>query len=381
MIADFDALVHPATRAEFLAHFEAKTPFYIQATDPDRARYLLPSRRIDELITSGVMWPDRLRVMRDGRDLPEAFYTIKERMRPVNPVGLGQLMRQGASIVLKQLGTIVSEIGDLEQMLQRELQVDGWTNAYLSYAQGGALNRHYDDHDVLVVQVDGRKRWRLFGQTEVTPLRPPADRDPRPDQVVDEHSLGPGDVLFVPRGVWHQAELQSAASVHLTIAMRGYTGVRLVETLAAKSEGDELFRRYAPRTGGAEAVDLWEQDLKARLHALIDELSLSEALAQWDTAIRPRPVLRLGSPAELAADTILRTASRRRLDPAAIAAGVGRPLSPPARLALEAIDARAETSFAALVETLAGGGLDGDAAAQAVAELADQGLVIIHDPK
>ena len=35
-------------------------------------------------------------------------------------------------------------------------------NAYLSFSKGGAFKPHWDIHDVLVVQVHGNKRWRIW---------------------------------------------------------------------------------------------------------------------------------------------------------------------------------------------------------------------------
>jgi quercetin dioxygenase-like cupin family protein len=285
------------------------------------------------------------------------------------------------------MGTVVKEIADIEQIIQRELSVDGWTNAYLSFAKGGALSVHYDPHDVLVIQVEGRKRWRLYGQTEQTPVRPMRITDPGPDTVVEEHALDPGDLLFVPRGVWHRAELESPTSIHLTFALEGFTGVDLVKTLVGRSELEELFRRYAPRTADRTALQDWEQQLKARLHELVDGMSLSAELAKGDSETRARQVSRFGLSPDLAEGTILRTALCRSLhgaqwrEPAeAILGGVRRSLTKAGRLALQAIDHHTIISFGVVAAALETEGLDRELSAGAVIELVGQGLVIIEEP-
>jgi ribosomal protein L16 Arg81 hydroxylase len=35
-------------------------------------------------------------------------------------------------------------------------------NAYISFGDMSGFGVHNDDHDVLVVQIDGRKKWRFF---------------------------------------------------------------------------------------------------------------------------------------------------------------------------------------------------------------------------
>lgn len=386
MIADFDALIHPITRAEFVANFVSKTPLHIRSSDPGRAKYLLTPTHINDIISSGLLWPDRFQVKLNGANIPENFYTTKSRSSPINPVNLAKIVRQGASIILQEMGTVIAEIGDIEQIIQRELLVSGWTNAYLSFSKGGALSLHYDPHDVLVIQVEGRKRWRLYGQTEQSPVRPMRLTEPGPADVVEEYVLDPGDLLFVPRGVWHQAELEAPASIHLTFALEGFTGVELVKTLTVQSELEEVFRRYAPRTANDAALRDWEQHIKARMHELVDGVSLSAVLAKGDGETRARPVSRLCPSPDLADGTILRTALRRRLhddqwreSEGATIGGSVCSLTQTARLALQAIDDRTVTSFGAIATVLEAEGLDRDTSARVVAELADHGLVIVQN--
>lgn len=387
MIADFDALIHPVTRAEFVANFVSKTPLHVRSSDPGRAKYLLTPTHINDIISSGLMWPDRFQVKLNGANIPEGFYTTKSQSAPINPVGLAKIVRQGASIILQEMGSVVTEIGDIEQIIQRELAVNGWTNAYLSFSKGGALSLHYDPHDVLVIQVEGRKRWRLHGQTELSPVRPMRLTQAGPDAVVAEHVLEPGDLLFVPRGVWHQAELESPASVHLTFALEGFTGVELVKMLAEQSELEEIFRRYAPRIADRGALQDWERDIKTRLHELVDGMSLGAALAKEDGEARARPVSRLGLSPDMADGTNLRTALRRRLPGdqwrevgEVTLGGARQSLTRAGQLALETIDHRTVTSFGVVVAALEAEGFDRDTAAGAVAEVVDHGLVMTQNP-
>ena len=78
--------------------------------------------------------------------------------------------------------------------------IDTNVNAYLSFHKGGAFKPHWDVMDVLVVQVHGNKRWRIWNAQTSNPVeladRPKVDFSIAPDQ---EIVMAPGDVLFIPR--------------------------------------------------------------------------------------------------------------------------------------------------------------------------------------
>ena len=77
-------------------------------------------------------------------------------------------------------------------------------------AQATGLVPHYDDHDVLILQIQGSKTWHLYVGADLPPREIQRDKDkavvveglPTPTDV----RLEAGDVLYVPRGRVHAAE-------------------------------------------------------------------------------------------------------------------------------------------------------------------------------
>ncbi len=95
--------------------------------------------------------------------------------------------------------------------------------AYLTPAGSQGFPPHYDDVEVFVIQLEGSKRWRLYERPDAR-TSPAADRTTefRPAELgppMQELTLRAGDVLYLPRGVVHQALAQRAShSLHLTFS-------------------------------------------------------------------------------------------------------------------------------------------------------------------
>lgn len=114
---------------------------------------------------------------------------------------------------------------DFRRSLQSILGLGCSVNLYSTPPGAQGLDVHLDDHCVFVVQLYGRKRWRFYGCRVDRPrllcqrLSPPPEilRD-GPLRVLD---LEPGDVLYVPRGVYHAATALGSLdrSVHCTIGL------------------------------------------------------------------------------------------------------------------------------------------------------------------
>jgi bifunctional lysine-specific demethylase and histidyl-hydroxylase MINA len=178
---------------------------------------------------------------------------------------------------------------------------------------------HYDDHDLIVVQLQGAKRWyvasrpsTLFNTWKGVSGNPP---DLGEHEVID---LEPGDVLYLPRGTFHTVDSHTA-SLHVAL---GFTPITLRETLIAAldhlSDQDRPLRatagaRLASQLDGGDVSALEEPVLGAaeRLAAALRSpgflsaaLQRRSARAVGDLDPLPRPQ----APPVLDLDTALRRA-------------------------------------------------------------------------
>jgi hypothetical protein len=103
----------------------------------------------------------------------------------------------------------------VEASLQRPTNI----NIYHSGPSASALNRHYDAYDVIVIQLDGEKEWEI--QQPQQP-QPHGDDDDDDDCMIwTNTTLKPGDVLYLPQGIYHAATTVAgfSSTTHATIGL------------------------------------------------------------------------------------------------------------------------------------------------------------------
>jgi 50S ribosomal protein L16 3-hydroxylase len=167
----------------------------------------------------------------------------------------------------------------------------------VSYASdGGGVGPHVDSYDVFLLQLAGRRRWRV-GRTDPTrlrddvPLKMLAGFAPRHDWLLD-----PGDMLYLPPGWGHDGTAVGAcmtASIGFRAPLAGDLAADVLLRLAEVAPIDDapapLQRRYLDRGEGAsdrparvpsalqrfagEAVERLAGDRVARDRALGEALS------------------------------------------------------------------------------------------------------------
>ncbi|RZD77672.1 hypothetical protein C0Q63_31745 [Streptomyces albidoflavus] len=192
----------------------------------------------------------------DKRGLPSGWPGEPGAGSRVPPAELHQRLAEGASLIIDQIDHLHEPIGDLAAELKGWLRAPVQVNLYASWTATEGFGTHWDDHDVIVVQVEGAKRWRLFGPTRHMPLhRDVADPEPPPDDPVAELVMRPGDALYLPRGWWHAVTAdQDTHSLHLTCGITPpHTGSRLLDWLADELLASETFRVDLPLHAGQAA--------------------------------------------------------------------------------------------------------------------------------
>ncbi|HET8988252.1 MAG TPA: cupin domain-containing protein [Humibacillus sp.] len=304
----------PVDAAEFAADTWARAPLVTRSADlPGGLVELFGEGAVDELVSRHGLRAPFLRVARNGQTLGDREFTqgggvgatIADQ---VSDDKLLRLFAGGATIVLQGLHRTWGPLIDFTQQLGEELGHPVQANAYVTPRQSTGFSDHYDVHDVFVLQVSGKKRWRLRPPVHPAPLRDEPWTDHRAaiaeaseTEPALEFTLQPGDVLYLPRGWVHSATALGGVSTHVTLGVHVWTRRHLADALVAAaldttSRDEQLRASLAVSPEGFGHGELGtdiELVRDALLRALrdVDPDDVVDALqARVRTAQRPSPI-------------------------------------------------------------------------------------------
>lgn len=243
---------------------------------PRRFEGLLSIADLDAYLrTDGARTP-RVGMADDSRQgsaaVPEGEYAL-----PDGRVDLPRLLARfdkGASLVCSQFQDTHPPLARFCRGMEKLFLHGVQSNIYLTPPAAQGFRTHFDAHDVLVLQVSGRKRWRVWdGQPVPHPTRnTPWDGQTKPEGEPHVIVLEPGDALYVPRGVMHDAATEPGEpSLHITLGLLESSWADALRKLLDAEEQQNIALREAVPTWRLTEPDAIENllaGLQSRLAAI-----------------------------------------------------------------------------------------------------------------
>ncbi|MBV9082857.1 MAG: hypothetical protein JOZ62_09290, partial [Acidobacteriaceae bacterium] len=246
--------------------------------------------------------PPRLRLVESGKSVPaDSFVGYSNGRRSSNRVPhlrapeLTQLLRNGATLILDAVQELYQPLTALAEDLERTFQVPVQINAYAGWRTSQGFDCHWDDHDVFILQVAGRKHWRVYGTTREYPLARDIERAlERPDNPpVWDGFLENGDMLYIPRGWWHEAIPVDEPTLHLTLGIHNVTGADLLSWFVERLRTHPEIRQDLPRFATAAEQARWVKRIGEILAEDWRPNVLAEYVAYLNAMTDPRPAIGL----------------------------------------------------------------------------------------
>ena len=276
-ISNLQQLVAPLPDAEFLALLRERKLTLLRGSRPDRYAALLDWETLQGAIARGGYLDADFRVTNESKQVSLPFYTSNGK---VDLAKLRGLLDKGVSIIFSALQPHVPALSALCRDIGAQVAENVTVSAVVTTGAGGALTVHYDAEDILIVQLEGSKRWQIVGPPVINPVRGmPEQLAPSGLPFFDE-VLTPGDSLLVPAGNWHHCQNGPGRSIHVAIQFYAPTGWQLVKPLLQEFSSEADFRVRLTRLESEEELSALEARLKDRLTDFVSRLSLRDLLAQ-----------------------------------------------------------------------------------------------------
>jgi ribosomal protein L16 Arg81 hydroxylase len=291
---DLAQLLSPTTREIFFDAYWEKKPLHSGRADPQFYQHLITIADLERMIASPEARYPAIQLSRGGAYFPPEAFTEEARFGTDVFSGVPNLQRinaeyrAGATVVMPALHRTWNPLAQLCARIESELNHVAHANAYLTPGNTSGFTPHYDTHEVLVLQIAGEKRWRIYAP----PIHLPHRKQPfnplgyslpaKPSMEID---LAPGDLLYLPRGYIHTTNTSGTRSAHITVGIAVYTWIDLAGELLQSAMGSPKFRRALPPGFARADASL---GLKAELAALLDDLRNSANTDQLIAAFLAR---------------------------------------------------------------------------------------------
>jgi hypothetical protein len=237
----------------------------------------------------------RFRLARQGCDLDPASYTDQGGFTPrIRAREITEQLRCGATLSFDAIDELHEPLTRLAESLEAFFRAGTKINIYAGWRACHGLDLHRDNQEIFIAQLDGRKRWLLYGAVggdlDRSQLRA---RSVPPDGAEFDEILTPGDLLYIPRGCYHVALPLNEPTLHLTIGIKNPRESDLLQWLVDRVRATGAAERDLPCLAeGAERVR-YSDRLRTALLDGLDEDLVAQYLAETGSNCKPRPVFNL----------------------------------------------------------------------------------------
>lgn len=295
--------LHPITPEAFQSDYYGRKPLHIPAEEGGSRQGLLTWGDWNHLLNQPGLWSSQnLRLMRDHIPVRPDQYcrALQTANGPVNRPWMPKLeifLSAGSSLVANEVHQLHPPLTRTAAMLGEAFAAGIGSNVYYSSEGIRAFGTHFDNHEVFAVQTEGEKLWNIYeNRSGISAESMPDNMETRRwfeqtrGELLTQVHMKAGDLLYLPRGWYHDALATTGPSLHVTLAVNPLHGRAVLGLLERMALQNSLFRDWLPSAridGGAPL----QTQLKAMGQAIADVVG-SPAFMEEIARIQQRMVER-----------------------------------------------------------------------------------------
>lgn len=268
---DVHSLFDPLGWDDFKSDLFERKYYHINRKDPRFYEDLLTIDQVDEVLFSQKVSHPSFRVIDSKTSTyPDPREYTRNGTSAIDPIEFVGQYSKGGTLAMAGMHHYIHSLRQFCNHLQTLLGHPTQTNLYLTPKASKGFDPHYDSHDVVVLQIYGKKSWNIYESDLILPDKSmPFEKDGfTPGIMIDELTLEAGDLLYIPRGVVHDAYTTDEPSLHITLGILGFTWSQyLIESIIHLAGKDPDFRHFVSANLGAKDFDEHVSSLLEKLRA------------------------------------------------------------------------------------------------------------------
>jgi len=293
----FTDIIDPMSAEEFFSSYWEKKPLHIPRSNTQFYKDILTLEHAQAAIAFGGLRYPAIQLSKSGGFLHPDVFCTDIHAGDIVFTGVPDIdriqteYRSGASISLPGFNRTWQPLRNLAAAVETYLDHAVHTNIYITPGNTAGFKPHYDAHEVFVLQISGRKHWKIYDAPIDLPHRT-QQYQPQihttPATPLLELDMNPGDLLYMPRGFVHTTHTSDSASMHITLGVTVYTYVELFSTWLQSSKKEVDFRRALP-PGFASRPELqqgMEEEFSRLVKALSQQLDSHQLISAFQQQVR-----------------------------------------------------------------------------------------------
>lgn len=274
----FDDIMAPIGAEAFMAEYEGKKPLHLKGA-AEKFAQVMSWPLLSDLLGQATIWSAQsLMLVLDKETVPGQQYCTPtagrdggQVMRP-DPAKVQSYLKKGATLVANDIDHLSSGLTAFSKCIEEALGAKIQGNLYCSSKRRQGFAAHFDTHDVYAVHVEGTKTWHIYEGRAEGPIAHPMFKtlgrehhEKAKGELLMDVKMEPGDLLYLPRGQYHDALADEGGAVHIAFGATYPIGMDVMSMLFESVLAEPVFRANLPRPG--------QGGLDQRLSELADRIS------------------------------------------------------------------------------------------------------------
>ena len=186
-----DILIAPHSRESFFEEVWEKRALHIARNNPDYFAFLREDLNVEQVIWQTCRsWGD-VSLARAHTNYEVAPYAAL----PPSVSTIRKAVADDYTVVINNLERKSLRVAEFCRNVEKNLYFNAIVNLYFTKANTQGLNYHYDTEDVFILQLEGKKEWRIYDVRADLPLTDEVYQQPDCDSSsFQTFQLCPGDV-------------------------------------------------------------------------------------------------------------------------------------------------------------------------------------------